>query len=392
MPATPDAARHPSHDGNLLEMNLVTLPVRSLVGRPIRSALTVLGIAVAMAGFIALTGLTEGALHSFASGIDEPGGDLVVTQRNGYSMLSSSVPESLGKGLSTIEGVDAVSGVLLNITTAEDEANVVISGWSPDSFMWGNLHLASGHAPSASEPWGAVLGESIAKALGKKLGDTIELQFQPYTIVGIAVFDTVLNQNIAIVPIAGLQELLGRDGTVTLFQVRLKRPLDPDRAASVRARLANASKDFAVTTTSEFAGNLRFFRLIQAITATVSVIVLTSAVLAIANTMLMAVGERTFELGILASIGWRPSRILALILIEGFAISLIGGVIGLGLGILAMHVASWSRLAAGLLEPYLSSSLGLQALVAVLVAGPLGALYPAWRATRLLPAEALRRQ
>jgi len=56
-----------------------------------------------------------------------------------------------------------------------------------------------------------------------------------------------------------------------------------------------------------------------------------------------------------------------------------------------MNVASWSRLAAGLLEPYMTSSLGLHALAAVLVAGPLGALYPAWRATRLLPAEALRR-
>ena len=58
------------------------------------------------------------------------------------------------------------------------------------------------------------------KALGKKLGDSIELQFQPYTIVGIAAFDTVLNQNIAIVPLAGLQEVLGREGNVTSFPGR----------------------------------------------------------------------------------------------------------------------------------------------------------------------------
>jgi putative ABC transport system permease protein len=372
-------------------MHLATLPIRNLVGQPIRSSLTILGVAVAIAGFIALAGLTEGAQHSFASGIDEPGGDLVATQRNGYSLLSNSIPQSLEKELSAVAGVDAISGVLLNITTVNDEANVVIAGWPPDSFMWSNLHLVAGRVPGASEARAAVLGESIVKALGKKLGDTIELQFQPYTIVGIAAFDTVLNQNIAIVPLAGLQELLGREGNVTLFQVRLKRPLDPDKVTAVRAQLATVADNFAVTTTSEFAGNLRFFRLMQAIASTVSGIVLVAAVLGIANTMLMAVNERMFELGILASIGWRPRRILGLILAEGLAISAIGGILGVGFGVFAMNVASASRLAAGLLEPYMTLDLGLRALIAVFLAGPLGALYPAWRATRLLPAEALRR-
>ena len=315
----------------------------------------------------------------------------MATQRNGYSLLSNSIPQSLEKELSAVAGVDAISGVLLNITTVNDEANVVIAGWPPDSFMWSNLHLVAGHVPGASEARAAVLGESIVKALGKKLGDTIELQFQPYTIVGIAAFDTVLNQNIAIVPLAGLQELLGREGNVTLFQVRLKRPLDPDKVTAVREQLATVADNFAVTTTSEFAGNLRFFRMMQAIASTVSAIVLMTAVLAIANTMLMAVNERMFEFGILASIGWRPSRILGLILAEGLAISAIGGLLGVGLGVFAMNVVSSTRLAAGLLEPYMTSDLGFRALIAVFLAGPLGALYPAWRATRLLPAEALRR-
>jgi putative ABC transport system permease protein len=129
----------------------------------------------------------------------------------------------------------------------------------------------------------------------------------------------------------------------------------------------------------------------RAMAATVSAIILVTAVLAIANTMVMAVNERTFELGILASVGWPPARIVALILIEGFAISVIGGFIGLGLGVLTMHVVSWTRLAAGLLEPYITPGLVIQALIVVLLAGPIGALYPAWRATRLNPADALRR-
>ena len=346
---------------------------------------------MAIAGCVALTGLTQGAQQSFASGLDEPGGDLVATQRGGFSLLGSSLPESLGPQLASVAGIDAVSGVLLNIATADDEANVVIAGWPPDSFMWRNLHLVAGHLPGPSEPRSAILGETLMKAFGKKLGDTIELQFQLYTIVGVAAFETALNENIAIVPLAGLQQQVGREGTVTLFQLRLARPLNSDRAAAVQAQLAKSANDFAVSTTSEFAGNLRYFRLMRSMASAVSVIILITAVLAIANTMLMAVNERTFELGILASLGWRPSRILTLILIEGFAISVTGGIIGLGLGVLTMHVVSWTRLAAGMLEPYMTASMAFQALVAVLLAGPIGALYPAWRATRLNPADALRR-
>jgi len=95
---------------------------------------------------------------------------------------------------------------------------------------------------------------------------------------------------------------------------------------------------------------------------------------------------------LVAAVGFgRFHLLLALILIEGFAISVVGGIIGLGLGVLTMNVVSWTRLSAGLLEPYMTTSLAVQALIAVLLAGPIGAIYPAWRATRLRPADALRR-
>jgi putative ABC transport system permease protein len=115
------------------------------------------------------------------------------------------------------------------------------------------------------------------------------------------------------------------------------------------------------------------------------------AAVAVANTLLMAVNERTFEIGVLAALGWSPRRILRLILIEGVLMSAAGGVIGIILGAGVMEMAARTKVAAGLIVPYLSGWSIAQALVFVFVAGPLGALYPAWRATRLLPAEALRR-
>jgi putative ABC transport system permease protein len=298
-------------------MNELTLPIRNLLGQPIRTSLTTLGIGVAVAGFIALTGLTQGVQHSFAGGIQESGADLVVSQRNSFSVDSGSVPEALGPALSAVDGVAAASGVLMSMATADATANIVVAGWPPGSFLWQGLDHVEGRLPRESDQWPVVLGKSIADRLNKRVGDTIDLQDQPYRVVGIATFSSVLNQNIALVPLSGLQALAAREGTVTLYQVRLVRPLDPDRIAAAKARLDQVAAGYEVGNTDAFASNIHFFSLIQAIASTVSVVVMAMAALAIANTLLMVVNERTFEIGILSAVGWRATRILRMILMEG---------------------------------------------------------------------------
>jgi putative ABC transport system permease protein len=371
-------------------MNQLTLPIRNLLGQPIRSTLTTLGVAVAVGGFVAMTGLTQGLQYTIERGIEEPGADLVVSQRGAYGLISGSVPAALEETLAGIEGIEKASGALLNVTVADNDANIVIAGWPTQSFLWQNVRLIEGRIPTAADEWGVVLGESIAGVLGKRLGDTVELQFESYQVIGIARFTTILNQNIALVPLPGLQKLMGRGDTVTLIQVRLSRPLDPARVTSVRARLSAALPEYAVSDTAEFAGSMRFNRQISAIAATIGLLVMGMAALAVANTLLMAVSERTYELGILAAVGWTPARILAMILVEGLLMSAVGGIAGLAFGVLTMHLVSQTHMAAGLLEPYLTWTLLAQSLVSVLVIGPLGALYPAWRAVRMQPAQALR--
>ena len=372
-------------------MTELTLPLRGLLARPLRTLLTVLGIALAVAGFVALTGLTAGVQHSFSSGIDENGADLVVSQRSAFNLVSSTVPRTLGPALSAVPDVDAVSGILLNITTADEADNIVMAGWPSDSFLWNDMPLVAGRLPVVTDEWPVVLGESIAGALGKKVGDTVELQFQPYQIVGIASFSSMLNKNSAIVPLEGMEQLVSQTDAYTLFEVRLKRPLDQSEIALARSRLTTAAAGFEVGDTEQFASSIRVFDLLRAIAQTISLVVMAMASVAVANTLLMAVNERTFEIGVLSALGWSGRRILRLIVIEGLLMSAAGGVIGIILGAAAMELAAKTRFAAGLIVPYLSGWSIAQALIFVFIAGPIGALYPAWRATRLLPAEALRR-
>jgi putative ABC transport system permease protein len=373
-------------------MRKLQLAVHHIVGRPLRSALTVLGISIASAGFLSVTGLIQGVQDSLEQGMEEPGADFVVGERASFSLVGGSLPESLREKLLEVPGVEEVSGVLFNVETVDNSGNVVVSGWPRDSFLWKSLDLAEGRIPSADEDRSIVMGQSIAGALKKTVGDEVEIRFTKFRIVGIARFSSYLNQNIALVPLDVLQQFLNRQDAVTFFQVRLQRPVDTERIPAIRADLQAAAGNYAVFDSGEFTSDIRLIRVIRAVADTISAVMLGLALVLVATTLLMAVNERTYEIGVLAALGWSDFAILSLIVLEGVLITAVGALLGLVLGLGVMEVAANTDMAAGYLRPYTTGGLILRTVLLTIAIGTLGALYPAWRATRLDPAEALRRQ
>jgi putative ABC transport system permease protein len=373
-------------------MRKFQLAIHHIVGRPLRSALTVLGISIACAGSLSVTGLIQGVQDSLEQGMEEPGADFMVGERASFSLVGGSLPESLGPQLMEVPGVEEVSGVLFNVETVDNSGNVVVSGWPQGSFLWRGLDLAEGRLPEASENRSIVLGQSIAGALRKTVGDEIEIRFTKFRIVGVARFSSYLNQNIALIPLNVLQEFLNRQGSVTFYQVRLTRPLDTERIATIRTALSAAAGNYAVFDSGEFTNDIRLIQVIRAIADTISAIMLGLALVLVATTLLMAVNERTYEIGVLAALGWSDFGILSLIVLEGVLISALGALLGVVLGLGVMEVAADTDMAAGYLRPYTTGALILRTVLLTIAIGTLGALYPAWRATRLDPAEALRRQ
>jgi len=108
------------------------------------------------------------------------------------------------------------------------------------------------------------------------------------------------------------------------------------------------------------------------------------------NTMVMSVVERTREIGVLRALGWRKRRVLALILGESLALSIIGGLGGAILGVAVVKAVGYVPAVASLAPGVLTPGLVLRALAVALALGVVGGLYPAWRAARLVPLEALR--
>ena len=114
--------------------------------------------------------------------------------------------------------------------------------------------------------------------------------------------------------------------------------------------------------------------------------------LSVLNTMAMGVEERTREIGILAAIGWTRGRILGLILSEGFLLAGLGGLAGILLGWVGHDYLVENVSQGAELDVSTMVSQAIRAQAIALLLGLTGAFIPAWRASRLAPAAALRRQ
>jgi len=104
----------------------------------------------------------------------------------------------------------------------------------------------------------------------------------------------------------------------------------------------------------------------------------------------MSVIERTREIGVLRALGWRRSRVIRLILGEALTVGLIGGLLGLLLGVALTGMASLSPSVSSMLQGVYTPGIFFQALVIALLLAAVGGFYPAWRASRLEPVEAMR--
>ena len=108
------------------------------------------------------------------------------------------------------------------------------------------------------------------------------------------------------------------------------------------------------------------------------------------NAMLMSVFERTREIGVLRALGWRRWAVLSLILREALLLGSLGGLSGIGLALIMMEFFKRAPMVGTMLQPQLSIEIIVRAILVALLLGLIGGLYPAFRATRLQPVEALR--
>lgn len=376
-------------------MNFLEIPLKNLCRRPLRTVLTVLGIAVGVGSLVALLGMSRGADRAFVLAALERETHIIAMRRGAVDVLGVSCDESLGDRIAQENGVDAVAGELIGILDIEDERSgemlhMIVTGWPGKSFLWENLELSAGAIPDSPgrDRFGLVLGENWAKSLEKKPGDAVELLGYPGEVAGVTASRGMANRQMGFLLLDDLQRIMREEGKVTSFNIRLRDPGTRDSRNERCGWLESRFPELSFFPSENLAGQSAALGFLRAFTGATSAIALCVALIVTVNTLLMSVTERTSEFAIYSALGWKPTRILSLVLVEGTALSIAGGALGLAAGWLALHrIANLPYLMA--IETTFDPVLAASGAVAILALGLGGSLYPAWRASRVQPAAAI---
>jgi putative ABC transport system permease protein len=239
----------------------------------------------------------------------------------------------------------------------------------------------------------------LARNLGKKVGDALEIEGQDFRVVGIFESFNVFENGSAVVLLSDLQQLMDRPGQVTGFQVVLADT--PDRKAAIE-RVRQEIEDLkdrhgrpwrlSALPTHDYIKSTSQIQLAQVMAWVTSVIALVIGAIGVLNTMIMSVFERTREIGILRAIGWRRGRVVRLILYESLVLSLAGAVLGILGAVLLVRLLSALPASSGFVHGGIAPEVMAQGLLIALAVGLIGGVYPALRGSRLLPTEALRHE
>lgn len=371
-------------------MNLFDLALRNLMRRPIRTGLSILGIGLAVGSALGLTALSRSIQDSAREGMDEIGDDLIVMQKGASDVFGGFIPEQTVERVAAVPGVARVAGELIMFVPGDNGGSMLMLGWPNTSYLWKKVPLRAGRVPTVGEREVAVLGEAVAASLGKKVGDELSMLGETIRVIGIANYTTVVNRAMILVPLADLQEAGFRPRQITMIHVNVERGPPAADLAKVRADI-EALGNLAASTADEVLNNDRNFAILNAVSLAIAIIAVGVGALNVLNALVMATQERTREIGILAAIGWSNSRIMASIVIEGLVMCGIGCVLGVFLSFLAALAFPHIPAIGNLISFKPSVAMIAPTLIAAVLLCLIGSLFPAWRAVRMVPAEALRR-
>ncbi len=363
--------------------------LRNLLRAPLRTLMTVLGIAAGVALFAAVSAITTDLRAQIAGAIEAYHFDVVVHEKRAPSPFSSKITPAQMQALVLDHG-DAVAPMVIGSLNEPWNPYALVLGVEP-AFA-SRLALVAGRqaVPGQDE---ALLGELGAQRLGLAPGARITLGGTPYTVAGIFRTGSRLFDGGVMIATAPAQRLFVPEGSEGHFTLALLRTGDRAATARLIAQVQQRHPALRAIPATEFAGALRLFRVVDAFVGTIAVVALVGTVLVVTNTLLMAVAERTREIGILMAVGWTPWLVLRMLLAESLLLCAAGAALGNALGLALLHTVNgmesvgFGWIPVRLSWPLVASSFGLTGAIALL-----SLAWPAVVLWRMQPLTALRHE
>jgi putative ABC transport system permease protein len=382
-------------------MYFSTFLLKNLLRRKTRSLLTICGVAIAVLTTVALLGIADAFERSASDGFDLRGVDLIVLEEGAIDQLSSELDESLLDRVRAIDGVQGADGALIGLATFDVAGTVVtamVQGWDPKGFLFDATNVTQGRSLTPADTQHVLLGYQLARNIQANLGDKVEIEGEPFEVVGIYESVVPAENSGAIVPLAALQAARIQEGKMTGFSVRLERRGDDALAEQVRSEMLELKaptgkrERLIVYKTQEYLNESQYLKMTRGMTWLTSFIAIMVGTVGVLNTMIMSVVERIREISILRAIGWRKSRVVRMILGESLLLSVLGAFAGCAAAVLLTNFLLRLPAANGIVQQKVPLEVLGQGILLALLVGLIGGLYPSWLASRLLPSEGLRHE
>jgi putative ABC transport system permease protein len=365
---------------------MANLAAANVMHRKTRTAVSVLAVAMEVAMVMILVGLANGTLGEIADRLQNVGADVLFQPPDASLILgatSAVMPMQYIDIMKTVDGVVEVTPVLNWLVAQIKGESRAVNLWAVDypSFarISGGFDMVDGRP--LAEPNDLVMDTILADATGMKVGDVLPMINRNFKLVGIARAGA---GGRLYARIQDVQEAIGTPGKASFFLVKGRSATEAENLARALQDRFKGHKITPVAQVSKVmqqnATGLKQFK--EALTGMAVVISFLVVLLAMYTTII----ERTREIGILRAMGASQTKVVQLVIAESFLICL-GGVV---LGILFAVGARWFMPRVfPTLTVQLTREWALIASALGLAGGLLGSLYPAWKAARLDPVQAL---
>jgi putative ABC transport system permease protein len=385
----------------------MTEAIRNILRRKLRTGLTILGIVIGVFALTVMGALAE-KLNVLVDGGDEYFRTRVFVfdegAASGFQASARPITRDLVEQIEAVDGVERATPVLQTLLDADQVGGFdipeLLTGIEPETWYDESVELRvdAGRLLEAGERGVTVIGADLAERYDKRVGDGIEIRGRQFEIIGVLERTLTFPDKIAYVPLRDAQEIYVEsvpqgfdyrtDELATQIEVF---PADLAQADAVAARIEDAVDGVRTVTPEQVADQIGqasvVFNLIIVGASVIAVIV---GGLSVINTMVMTVSERVREIGIKKAVGARTRSILLEFMAEATLLGAIGGLIGLSAGWLLVAVLNAQTAGSGTTVFLVTPMLLLRSFAFATVLGALAGVYPALRAARLDPVQALR--
>ena len=377
-------------------MILLRLIRKNLLRRPLRTLLTLGGVAAATT-LLLLVGSMESGMDRALSGADSAR-TLIVYRQNRYCPQTSHLPEWYAPRIARVDGVESVLPVKVFLNNCRASLDLVAFQGAPADTLLATrpLHVIDGSREDFRRADdSALVGRAFAERRGVDVGDRFRFGSIDVKVAGVFESDEPSEEGVILTHLEFLQRSgpVNRLGTVTQFEVKVTDAARARQVAETIDQLFRTEEQptdtrprvlYLESATRDLREILRFAKLLG-LACVVVVLAL------VGNTMFMSVQERRREFAVMRTLGYREPHVAAVVLGEAMSLALVGGLAGALITTGALQLTHLSIASEGVaVELAPSASLWLRALTLAFATGAAAGLVPAVLSSRAPVVESLR--